>query len=113
MDSSHPLVRAVLENSLDLVRVHLNDRKVSLSTGIDFAGHTLLHLAVMNGFYDVAALLLRAGANVNDSSKLHKTPLHFACQQGSLDLVRLLVEHKSNPNAIDLFGMNPLHWYEK
>ena len=41
-------------------------------------GRTALHLAAMRGFFEVATLLLRAGADVNSQDCDLNTPVHLA-----------------------------------
>lgn len=53
-----------------------------------------LHFAVLNGNYNEAERLLRAGANPNELSPY--TPLMLAARQDAPLLVELLVQHKAN-----------------
>lgn len=74
-------------------------------------GFTGLGFACFFGHYDVAALLLGAGANANLAAKngLGVSPLHSASSSGQLAIVELLLRHSADPNAADPHGMTPLH----
>ena len=74
-------------------------------------------LAIRNGHYEVAALLVEKGANVNAGDRVNRTPLYMAVDMhsldwiqnrpapkaegalDSLDLVRLLLEKGAKPDA--------------
>ena len=43
-----------------------------------FPGATALHLAVLNGFSSVAAMLVSKGADVTACDAMGKAPLHYA-----------------------------------
>jgi ankyrin repeat protein len=64
----------------------------------------------MNGNIEIASILIRNGANINQLSKLNKIPLHFAAQNGHLDLAKLLITNGSSLNTLDILKMTPLHW---
>ena len=81
-------------------------------------------LAIRNGHYDVAALLVEKGANVNAGDRVNRTPLYMAVDMhsldwiqnrpapkaegalDSLDLVKLLLEKGAKPDA-QLIGGAP------
>ncbi|XP_065913290.1 ankyrin repeat and SAM domain-containing protein 6-like isoform X2 [Dysidea avara] len=64
-------------------------------------GTTALLCACKNGFYSIAEMLIKKGANVNvsDENRCGFTPLMAACQSGNEQMVRLLLTHGANPNA--------------
>jgi ankyrin repeat protein len=74
-------------------------------------GETLLSMAVRNGFVEIAALLLHAGAGVDVMDGKGMTPLHIACSIENADLVKLLIEHEANVKAVtaDRGKQSPLH----
>lgn len=45
-------------------------------------GFTALHMAALHGHSELAALLLRHGANANAKNAQLAAPLHLACQRG-------------------------------
>lgn len=59
---------------------------------IPIPGWTPLHEACNHGHYNVALILVKAGANVNAKGLDDDTPLHDAAIVGQLKLVKLLVE---------------------
>ena len=54
---------------------------------------TPLHYAAQHGFYDIAYLLLRAGAYVDALGKDNRTPLHVACRDGGSSVLALLIRN--------------------
>jgi ankyrin repeat protein len=63
----------------------------------------------------LAALLLDAGANVNERDDvLRSTPLGWACRWGKLELAKLLLERGANPVEADAEPWaTPRAWAEK
>lgn len=74
-------------------------------------GFTALHLAAFFGNEDVAAELLRRGADVNAVARnaLGVQPLHSAAAGGHTAVARLLLEHGADPNARQEGGFVPIH----
>jgi ankyrin repeat protein len=74
-------------------------------------GFTALHLAAFFGHEDVAAELLRRGADVSAASRnpLRVQPLHSAAAGNHTGIVRLLLEHGADPNARQQGGFTPIH----
>jgi hypothetical protein len=72
--------------------------------------HSLLHLAAMLNYTELAKTLLGMCSKKEKQSLLHlqdrcgMTALHFASQLGSLEMVRLLLESGANPLATSFFG---------
>ncbi|XP_012215084.1 tonsoku-like protein [Linepithema humile] len=65
----------------------------------DHCGWTPLHEAANHGYIDVAELLLKHGANVNDPGSLSckgMTPLHDAACNGHFSMMQLLMQHGAN-----------------
>ncbi|OAD56028.1 Tonsoku-like protein [Eufriesea mexicana] len=65
----------------------------------DHFGWTPLHEAANHGHMQIAKLLLKYGADVNDPGSLMcqgVTPLHDAASCGNISMVRLLIEHGAN-----------------
>ena len=54
---------------------------------------TPLHYAAQHGFYDIAVLLLRAGAYIDSLGKDNRTPLHVACRDGGSSVLALLIRN--------------------
>lgn len=65
---------------------------------VTFDGETIegappLWCAAAAGHLPLVRLLVRAGANVNSTTRTHSTPLRAACFDGHYDIVKFLVEN--------------------
>lgn len=73
-------------------------------------GFAALHLAALNGHYEVAATLLTGGrAHIDLQNNRRQTPLHLATSQGHWGLVELLVSHNADIANTDEDGDTALH----
>lgn len=73
-------------------------------------GETALLLAAKAGKFDIAILLIRAGADVNFAKRIVLlTALHFAALSESPDIVEALIASGANVEQRDLFGGTALH----
>ncbi|CAL8325418.1 unnamed protein product [Merluccius merluccius] len=64
--------------------------------------------AMLNDQYDLATLLLRYNANVDQTGSLDRTALHEAAFLGLENFVHLFLESGANPNAYDIKRKTPL-----
>jgi ankyrin repeat protein len=91
-------------------------------------GQTALMWAAREGHADVMRLLIAAGANVNERSKIVDAPesyvedgfvypkipkgrltaLHFAAREGRLEAAQVLIDAGADVNAVDADGASPL-----
>lgn len=72
-------------------------------------GSTALHLAARMGLEDIAAVLLKHGADANTLSRAGTGPLHEAIvHKAPTSLVALLLESGADPNLADASGTTPL-----
>lgn len=85
---------------------HLDAANVLLAHGADpniAANNPMhvmpLHSAVAGKYYEIAARLIEAGAEVNAREQYGLTPLHAAAQNGDLPTVQLLLQHGADLNA--------------
>jgi ankyrin repeat protein len=62
-------------------------------------GQNPLLLALEAGQFELARLLIEAGADVNIKSKMYMTPLRVATQSGNLEAVKLLLAKGASPDA--------------
>jgi hypothetical protein len=67
-----------------------------------------LHLAILKGHPDAAALLIEAGANVN--SEDYDSPLRTAATTSDLATAQLLIAAGADVNRADPEGRTPLMW---
>ncbi|MHB2026549.1 MAG: ankyrin repeat domain-containing protein [Elusimicrobiota bacterium] len=103
--------------------VNLADEAVTSTAGAGFmaggvlsglgsgnaGGEVPLHWAALNGYTDIAKVLLDHGAMVNAQDDDKATPLHWAVLGNHLAVAKLLVSHGADVGAKDLFGDTPLH----
>ncbi|XP_026188703.1 dynein heavy chain 12, axonemal [Mastacembelus armatus] len=64
--------------------------------------------AILNDQYDLATLLLRYNARVDQTGPLNRTALHECAFLGLENFVYLLLESGANPNACDIKKKTPL-----
>ncbi|XP_077568877.1 dynein axonemal heavy chain 12 [Stigmatopora nigra] len=64
--------------------------------------------AILNDQYDLATLLIRHGAEVDQLGQLSRTALHEAAFLGLENFVYLLLESGANPNSCDIKKKTPL-----
>lgn len=69
-----------------------------------FDGETIegappLWCAAAAGHLPLVKLLVRAGANVNSTTRTHSTPLRAACFDGHYDIVKFLVDNGAGKSS--------------
>ena len=85
---------------------------MSTPYAIYFVGETVLHIAAINGDYQVAKSSIDKGASVHERDYCGWQPLHEACNYGNLSIVELLLDRGADindPGGPDCGGMTPLH----
>lgn len=78
-------------------------RRASLQvdiSGINDAGLTPLHQAVLDGNLMAVRLLIEHGADINKQDADSWTPLHAACAEGHAGIIRLLLQHGADKNIL-------------
>ena len=65
-----------------------------------------MHKAALNGYDDMAVLLLANKANVNAKDEAGGTPLHWA---KNTNVAAVLLQNHADVNARDNTGQTPLH----
>ncbi|XP_005113592.3 protein fem-1 homolog B, partial [Aplysia californica] len=106
-----PLVIAAMQGETKVVQVLLSNFDVDIEqrSTVRFDGYviqeaTALWCASGAGHLDIVELLIKNGANVNNSTATNSTPLRAACFDGRLDIVKYLLEHGADmtiPNKYD------------
>jgi hypothetical protein len=71
--------------------------------------YTPLHWAAVQGHWDVVAMLVERGADVNALGWDGGTPLHMACHHDRPDMVRLLLDAGADLTVRNQWGRTPLH----
>ena len=74
----------------------------------DFSEETPLHVSVNKGYFHIARMLIRAGANPNKPC-MSTTPLHLATIHGYTRLMKLLINAGANLESKTASGYSPLH----
>lgn len=54
---------------------------------------SILHVALNNGFDEIAMLMLKANASINERDHRSNTPLHIAARNGNTNLVLKILDH--------------------
>lgn len=93
------LVEAVFNDATGVVDYLLSK---TANPNIRFDTRPVLSIAAMFGQYEICKLLLKAGANPNETDGPLTTPLMFAAEEGHAHVVQLLLENGANPHAKDL-----------
>ncbi len=105
------IIRKLLKTAV--INNHVAATKLLLGSGIDpnqtdnTTGYTLLHLAVQYDALEVAALLLRHGADVDKSSNCGSTALHYAASNNHIEMATLLLNYTSSLLKKDNAGKTP------
>ena len=107
-----PLYKAIQINNTEMVDLLLQvgaDPNVSI---VQYS-YPLLTAAAATCTCDIVLLLLKAGAHVNEPSRVRKDfALHVACErrdtQEALAIVQALIEYGAAVNRVDAYGKTPL-----
>ncbi len=123
------LLSAVYQNKIDVVKQHMDagtdSNEYSRPIGMVLVhldtvganGSYPLHLAVVQGYLEIAQILLDNGAKIDIKAEenaifMHPsnkvTPLHWAAYFCRKDMVSLLIENGAPINVLDATGATPL-----
>ncbi|MBT9476010.1 ankyrin repeat domain-containing protein [Polaromonas sp.] len=100
----HGLYLALTEPSLKAAQVLINWPKTDVNR-LNLKGESPLMLAALKGQQDLAAQLIKRGADVN---KTGWTALHYAASSAQLAIISLLIEHSAYIDAESPNGTTPL-----
>lgn len=102
-----PMIWAAQSGNVNQVHAHLQGG--APVDGFDDKGYAPLHYACESGNLDLASLLVRQGAAVNQAvSATGWTPLHLAAKGGHKTVAELLLANGANPQLLDAFRNTPL-----
>lgn len=83
---------AVANHDIKTVQLFI-DHGANINIMSDYYGYSLLHLACMEGKYDMAKLLVKNGANVNTTNKFGSSCLEDSIKNNDIKCVKLLLNH--------------------
>lgn len=107
-DFYSPLHYACLQGNVGIARELI--RMESELDAVTLSGHTPLHLAVHAGCYDIARMLVEAGANLNIPTKNELlTPLHMAVMRDRKTLSLFLIRRGADIDAKTVMERTCLH----
>ena len=96
---------------IDAANILLQYEKIKIDLGAtDVSGNNALMYASMNGSFQIAELLIKAGMNVNDKNSKEGTALSFGVLHGKENLIEFLLKNGSDANAQDQHGNTALHF---
>uniref|UniRef100_A0A2A4K246 Protein fem-1 homolog CG6966 n=1 Tax=Heliothis virescens TaxID=7102 RepID=A0A2A4K246_HELVI len=106
-----PLVIACRNGHYDVAEYLIERCKADIEQpgSVTFDGETIegappLWCAAAAGHLQLVKLLVRAGANVNSTTRTHSTPLRAACFDGHSDIVKFLVENGADIEIANRHG---------
>ncbi|XP_061172253.1 serine/threonine-protein phosphatase 6 regulatory ankyrin repeat subunit C-like isoform X1 [Saccostrea echinata] len=100
---------AANEGHMEIVR-YLVDIGTSVNFSDPCQGRTPLHWACLGNQYQVAAYLIKHGADVNHVDKEQTTPILRAAFARNCDMVKLLIKNGASVLQVDLLHCSALHY---
>lgn len=100
-----PLIFAVNFGSIEIVRLLL---EAGADPNVSTEGSTMLATAAMNGYLRIAALLLEAGARVDERYENESTPLMNAVFMNHVSTVETILKHDPDLPLENSHGMTAL-----
>ena len=107
-EGASPLYIAAEIGSLDLVIALLQVDGIKVDQPTIY-GDTPLLIAVQEGYLEITAALIGAGADFSVRNLRKNTPLILASQEGHASIVRLLLDLGANPNEARTNEKSALH----
>ncbi|KAI7906999.1 uncharacterized protein BX663DRAFT_494461 [Cokeromyces recurvatus] len=98
---------------IEIIELLVNTNKVQFDYMDDINERTFLHIASMNGRFDILKLAFahfgkNGGCDINVRDIYGRTGLHYATMKGFDDCVSLLLDQHADIEARDLDGFSPL-----
>lgn len=107
------LFMAIEREDVGLVR-HLLDKdrfaKPIPINSIKIHHFSVLHFAAQKGNCEIIDILLRAGAQVNNTDIYDNIPLHYASSKGHVGAANRLIDAGSQCEKKNILGKRPLHF---
>ncbi len=100
----HSLVES---GELSKIEILVKDNPEILNEKDDY-GYYPIHIAALNGHYEIVKYLVDKGCDYQIRSANGSTPLHLATKCNDLEIVRFLVENKVDINSRTNSGRNPV-----
>ncbi len=100
------VARAVGQNDANKVRQLVGSGNSPNDT--DENGRTGLHISAINGNLQIAAILLKAKAQVDVKDRLGNTALSYAADRNQVEMAQLLLDVGATVDAENRNGMTPL-----
>lgn len=100
---------AIAKGDLADVQRHLAQNPQSANKGGKEKSRPPLEQAVQRKKPEIAALLLKSGADPNTADASKRTPLHLAVERNSPIMATALLKAGAKPNIRDKDGWTPLH----
>ena len=103
-----PLIEAVLAGDVEVIKLLIRAPGIKLDRG-DYRHLTPLAYAVQQDRWDLAELLVEAGAGVNTRVGDYEgnTPLHLAAERGDLKRVQWLLDHGADRQMSNFKQLTP------
>ncbi len=101
-------IEAVQQGQIESVKKFISENMINPNQVFE-GGVTPLHVAVMYNHEAIVALLIQAGAKLNEKdSNTLATPLHMAALYGRTSVAKLLIQKGANIEEKMKFGITPL-----
>lgn len=100
------VARAAAANDAAQVRQLIDSGKSP--NDVDDNGRPALDIAVINGNLQIAAILIKAKAQLGARDRLGNTPLHLAAEHHQVEMAKLLIDVGAPVDAQDRNGATPL-----